>query len=88
MSSSSLTIHVGDTITWSWQAGEHHAIQTDDGQLYAADGPFAYSRVYTEPGTVRYSCLVGYTEWEVVVASITTCHPVEGHEGGKITILP
>jgi hypothetical protein len=87
-SSSSLTVHAGDTITWSWQAGENHWIQINGGQGFGGDGPFAYSRTLTEPGSLFYECERGYTEWEVVVASITTCHPVTHHEAGTITVIP
>jgi hypothetical protein len=83
------TVHVGDTVTWRWGAGESHWIQTSDAQEpFGGEGPFTYSRTFTEPGNITYTCLKGFTEWEVVVASITVCHPFLKHEEGTITIVP
>ena len=63
-SPSSLTINVGDTVTWVWAAPEH---STTSGNSCTADGkwdsgvqndPFSFSFTFTSAGTYPYFCTV------------------------------
>lgn len=66
---SQLTIHVGETVTWTNQGGFHNVV-ADDGSFRCAAGcdgnggngspasSWTFSRTFTTPGTVRYYCEV------------------------------
>ena len=56
-----LTVHVGEPVTWTNQAGRNHTVTSDDGsELDSGDiGPGeAYGHVFEAAGTYKYHCSI------------------------------
>jgi plastocyanin len=63
---STVNIHVGDTVIWTWAAPLQHSVTsgppscapdgTFDSGIQAA--PFTFIRTFTAPGTVQYFCSI------------------------------
>jgi plastocyanin len=88
------TIHVGDTVTWSWYT-DSHSVTSGDGRTGIADGlfdsgihlpPFSYSFTFQNVGVFPYMCLVHrsqntahiYAQITVVAADPTPTPPPSG----------
>jgi plastocyanin len=56
-----LTIHAGDTVTWTNVGGAAHTVSPSDGSSWGTDDlePAAsYSFTFTQSGTYQYRCLL------------------------------
>lgn len=74
----SITVQVGDTVTWN-NIGGYHNVEADDGSFGNDPSPTAwsYSHTFTAPGTYTYFCAPHQAEGmvgEVIVQGEGTMH--------------
>jgi plastocyanin len=54
-----VTIHVGDTVRWTWNSGSH-SVTADDSSFDSGAGssPKTFDQIFNTPGTFTYHCTV------------------------------
>lgn len=65
-----ITIHVGDTVTWTNQDAASHTVTSDSGsELNSGNLPTgqSYSHTFTQPGTYTYHCAIHVSMTATVV---------------------
>lgn len=53
-----VTLSVGDTVTWTWMGANQHTVTFDDGPGSATQSTGGFQRVFDAAGTYPYHCLV------------------------------
>jgi plastocyanin len=81
-SPASVTITVGDTVTWSNSTSTYHNVVFDDGQFNMpqppAPGPWSVSRTFMAPGTYTYYCEVHKTQGMLGTVAVMPAPPPGG----------
>jgi len=81
----SVTITVGDTVTWTNQDVDYHNVLFDDGQFDMppdpALPPWSVSRTFTAPGTYTYYC-EAHKDVGMTGTVLVTAPPAGGGGGG------
>lgn len=57
-SPSTLTVAVGDTVTWTWAGANQHSVTFDDGTASATQASGTFQRVFSTAGMYPYHCVV------------------------------
>ncbi len=53
-----LTVAVGDTVTWTWNGANRHSVTFDDGTTSPTQSSGTFLRVFSSAGTYPYHCVV------------------------------